>query len=174
MIGNANKYMNEDKNEEVDNEMNKNSMTTNFTDNFDMQTLMNIVGQNAITTRSINQQLGLVVTKVENIESKCNNLEDEIFQIKNNTEITTAQCVQMSTAVARRVYQLFPTTSDKKYRHTTFKRCYSEMQRYHGMGRPYFTTPKCMYQKVINSIEAWVPIGGVDKLRTDVDESQAD
>lgn len=42
------------------------------------------------------------------------------------------------------------------------------------MGRPYSTTPKCMYQKVINSIEAWVPIGGVDKLRIDVDESQAD
>lgn len=74
-----------------------------------------------------------VVTKVDDIETRYNNLRDEIFQIKNNSEITTAQCVQMSTAVARRVYQLFPTTSDKKYRHTAFKRCYSEMQRYHGV-----------------------------------------
>lgn len=166
--------MSDRKNKEMADEMNEKSMAPNFVNNFDMQTLMNIVGQNAMTTQSINQQLGLVVTKVDNIEVKCNNLADEVFQIKNNTEITTAQCVQMSTAVSRRVYQLYPSISDKKYHRTAFKRCYSEMQRFHGMGRPYSTTPKCMYQKVINAIEAWIPIGGIEKLRADVDKSQVD
>lgn len=156
---------------------------------FDIQTLMNIVGQNAMTMQSViatidetkryaietREQTGLIAEQVETYGSDIKNLKDRMCQYENNTEITNAQCVQMATAVSRRVYQLFPSVIDKKYRSTAFKRCYSEMQRFHGMGRPYRTTPKCMYKQVMDAIEAWLPVGGVDKLRDDVDkQTQAD
>lgn len=43
--------------------------------NYDMQTLMNIVGQNAITTTQISQQLGIVTNSINAVRSDIDTLK---------------------------------------------------------------------------------------------------
>ena len=66
-------------------------MMTNTNNNFDMQTLMNIVGQSAMTTNQISQQLGIMANSVNTMRNDINGLKDDMEQIKLNEEITTTQ-----------------------------------------------------------------------------------
>ena len=117
-----------------------------------------------------NRQLGIVTRDVDLLKNNMNTVNEQIYQLQNNEEITTAQRKNIRNAVANRVNVLFPTKFDKKtYHPTAYKRCYSDMQREYGMGVPYETTPKCNYQQAMEGIVAWIPRGGVEKLKNDVD-----
>lgn len=59
--------------------------------NYDMQTLMNIVGQNAMTTTQISQQLGIVTNSINAVRSDIDTLKGDMIQLKLNEEITTTQ-----------------------------------------------------------------------------------
>lgn len=129
--------------------------------------LLSISDQMKIQSR----QLGVVTHDVDLLKNNMNTVNEQIYQLQNNEEITTNQRKNIRNAVNERVKTLFPTDLDKaRYRATAYKRCYSDMQRSYGMATPYETTPKCMYQSVMDGIVAWIPHGGVEALKREVDE----
>ena len=64
-------------------------VNSNVNNNYDMQTLMNIVGQNAMTTSQISQQLGIVTNSINAVRSDIDTLKGDMTQLKLNEEITT-------------------------------------------------------------------------------------
>lgn len=71
--------------------MNEIMSTNNATENFDMQTLMNLTGQNALMMNSLSQQMGIVTSTIDSMRGDMNIIKCDIEQLKYNEEITTDQ-----------------------------------------------------------------------------------
>ena len=90
------------KNNEENDNMNNNSGIVATGENFDVQTLMNLMGQNAMTVQGLSQQMGIMATKMSSIESNMGIVMSDIDQLKNNEEITTEQVETIKkTAISR-------------------------------------------------------------------------
>lgn len=158
--------------------MNMNEIAKIKNENVDMQTLMNLmnqnavtVGQNAMTVSSMSQQLGIVVTKVSSIENDVNGMKDEIYQLKNNEEITTEQAANVLRTAHQRISTILDTDEEKaKYYRVFISRLWSDLKANAGCGHSYSSTKKCNYQRVLNHIEAWIPSCGISELKRRVDE----
>ena len=90
-------------------------MMTNTNNNFDMQTLMNIVGQSAMTTNQISQQLGIMANSVNTMRNDINGLKDDMEQIKLNEEITTTQQENIIEIARHRVCDILNFNDDDMY-----------------------------------------------------------
>lgn len=146
--------------------------------NFDMQSLMNVVGQASMTVQSLGmdvqsltRQFGVVATKVDNISEDVNCLKDEVEYLKQNEEITTTQVKTLTTAVKSRVRAILGEDDFEyvKYAKGFFKRLYADVKREGGMGSSVDRTLKCNFQNALDYIEAWSPKGGVSALKKELD-----
>lgn len=161
-------------------------MVTNFeselmqtNSNFDMQTLANLVGQNALAVQGImagfnetKRQLGLVATQMVDVKNDVSNLNDRMYQIENNEEVTTEQVETIKSVAISRIKEILGKDENlwAKYSKTFFYRLYSDARKEAGCGSKVDRTRKCNFQKVINYMEAWNPECGVYKLMQIVDE----
>ncbi len=83
---------------------------TTKNDNYDMQMLMNIVGQSAMTTNQISQQIGIVVNSVNTMKVEINTIKEDMFQLKYNEEVTTTQQENIIEAARNRVSYILKAT----------------------------------------------------------------
>ena len=83
--------------------MNEIMNTKNATENFDMQTLMNLTGQNALMMNSLSQQMGIVTTTIDSMRGDMNIIKCDIEQLKYNKEITTDQAKNITEMAKHRV-----------------------------------------------------------------------
>lgn len=159
---------NDDNKKEV---MNMNEIVNTNDGNFDMQMVINLMGQNAMTVQGMNKQLGIVATKVSSIENDVNGMKDEIYQLKNNEEITTEQAANIRRAAHKRVNDILGTDEEKAKYFRTFIVClWTDVRKNAGCGSTYYATKKCNYQRVIDYIEAWIPSCGISELKRHTDE----
>lgn len=148
-----------------------NEMTNINHKDFDMQSLMNLMGQNAMTVHSMNQQLGIVATKVSGIENEVNGMKDEIYQLKNNEEITTEQANSILITARKRVCTILDSDEEQaKYYNVFIRRLWSDAKVNAGCGSTYHSTKKCNYQRVLDYMEAWIPACGISELKRKTDE----
>ena len=140
--------------------------------NYDMQTLMNIVGQNAITTTQISQQLGIVTNSINAVRSDIDTLKGDMIQLKLNEEITTAQQETIIESARKRIcYILSYNTDDiSKYMKIFIQRLYADTRSHAGLGSKIARTKKGDYQRVIDYIEAWIPKCGCAELKLEADK----
>ena len=151
----------------------KNFLSKNNDDgNYDMQALMNIVGQSATTTNQISQQLGLVVNSVNNLQSDMRGIKNDIDQLKLNEEVTTTQQENIIEIARRRVCEILNFDNDEihKYMKTFISRLYTNARTYAGLGSKISRTKKGDYQRVVDFIEAWEPKEGCVNLKVMADE----
>lgn len=158
--------------------MNMNEIVKAKNENVDMQTLMNLmnqnavtVSQNAMTVSNMSQQLGIVATKVSSIENDVNGMKDEIYQLKNNEEITTEQAANMLHTARQRICTILDTEEEQaKYYRVFINRLWSDSKVNAGCGHSYPSTKKCNYQRVLDYMETWIPSCGISELKRRVDE----
>ncbi len=147
-------------------------------DNFDMQTLMNLMGQNAVTVQQtamtvqgLSQQMGIFTTKMTNVESNLSLAMSEIDQLKNNEEITTDQEFAIRETASKRISEVLgkDINDRQKYYRTFIGRLYYNARRNAGLGSKISRTKKCNFQRVIDYIESWNPHEGVLGLKHKTD-----
>lgn len=149
--------------------MNEIVNTNNSAENFDMQTLMNLTGQNALMMNSLSQQMGIVSTTVDSMRSDMNVMKGDIDQLKYNEEITTDQAKNITEAAKRRVITLLGVY-DKRYYRRFIGRLYVEAKKGGGLGSTITRTHKGDYPRVMNYIDAWYPHEGAKAFRKKIDE----
>lgn len=140
--------------------------------NYDMQTFMNIVGQNAMTTTQISQQLGIVANSINDVKSDINTLKGDMTQLKLNEEITTTQQETINELARKRVCYILNYNNDDIYRYMRIfiQRLYADTRSHAGLGSKVSRTKKGDYQRVIDYIEAWIPKCGCAELKLEADK----
>lgn len=147
-----------------------NEVITNET-NFNMQQLMNITGQTAMNVNNMSKQLGIVATAVNALTDDVNSMKEDIFQLKENEEITTTQQETINESARRRIMEIIGNDplENQKYFRIFVQRLYKETRQNAGLGSKIARTKKCDYQRCIDYIEAWIPSCGCAALRTKAD-----
>ena len=145
---------------------------TNVTNaNFDMQQLMNITGQTAMNVNNMSRQLGLVASAVNSLTDDVNTMKDDIFQLKENEEITTTQQEVLNELARKRVLEIIgdDPLEIQKYLRIFIQRLYKETRQSAGLGSKVARTKKCDYQRCVDYMEAWIPSCGCASLRAKAD-----
>lgn len=154
-------------------------MNVNKEQDFDMQQLMNIVGQNAVISNQsitainkISEQIGFISTKVTDIENQMVKMTDDIYDLKMNEEITTTQQETIIESAKKRVCEILnhDAWEISKYMRIFIGRLYHDARDCVGLGSKVARTKKCDYQRCIDFIEAWIPKLGCAKLKSIADE----
>ena len=99
------------------------------------------------------------------------NIDDRMKTIEEAEEITTAQNENISTAVKRRIFEILgddPNDIQRYYR-TFAMRLYGNARKVSGMGSKVSRTRKRDYQRVLDFVEAWAPVGGCANLKMEAD-----
>ena len=108
-----------------------------------------------------------VSNKVNNIQEDVISMNNRMEQIELNEEVTTEQKEGIRSACRARIYDILggdPDTYARYYR-IFAQRLWSDMRKNCGLGSKIEETHKRDYQRILNGIEAWYPIGGVQKLK---------
>jgi len=124
-----------------------------------------------IDLKNTKSMLGGVATTVKDIGDNVSNLNDRMYNIEQNEEITTEQNENITSSVRRRIFEIIGNDELDlhKYYRIFAQRLYSNARRNGGMGSKVSRTKKRDYQKVIDFIEAWTPSGGCAKLKMEAD-----
>lgn len=141
--------------------------------NFDMQQLMNITGQTAMNVDNMSRQLGIVINAVNTLTDDVNTIKADIFQLKENEEITTTQQETINELAKKRVIEIIgdDPLEIQKYLRIFIQRLYKETRQNAGLGSKVSRTKKCDYQRCIDYMEAWIPSCGCAALRTKADDN---
>lgn len=140
-------------------------------ENFDMQQLMNITGQTAMNVNNISRQLGVVAMAVNTLTDDVNSMKEDIFQLKENEEITTTQQEMINELAKKRVSEIIGNDplEIKKYFRIFVQRLYKDTRQNAGLGSKIARTKKCDYQRCVDYMEAWIPGCGCAELRAKAD-----
>lgn len=142
-------------------------------ENFTMQEIMNITGQNALTVKGIGEQLGIVAERVNMISRDINTLKVDMDELKLNEEVTTTQQEVIIEMGRKRILEILGTNplDVQKYFKIFIQKLYSETRKKAGLGSKISRTKKCDYQRVLDYMEAWNPSCGVYVLKTKADSN---
>lgn len=151
--------------------MNNGNNNDNGNGNYDMQQLMNIVGQSAMNLNNMSRQLGVVASAVNTLTEDVSTMKDDIFQLKENEEITTTQQETINELARKRVLEIIGNNplEVQKYLRIFIQRLYKETRQNAGLGSKIARTKKCDYQRCVDYIEAWIPSCGCAELRAKAD-----
>lgn len=141
--------------------------------NFDIQTLMNIVGQTSMSVQGVAQQLGIVATEVTNLRSSYNNLESRMEQLELNEEVTSDMKTRIHNAANARIKILLgekDTVEYAKYSRGFYGMLWTDSKANGGVGNKIEQTKKRDYQRVLDYIDSWIPSCGVSTLKKYIDE----
>lgn len=148
-----------------------------------MNDVMEALKLSAMTSQRTSEQMGLIVTKVGNLEEKVAVIEDRQNALESSQRINRSQGKNLKRAVFGRVNDLLKIRfeggkvaadsieTDRKYRGGFIARCYTDAKRAGLMAECYWETAKADYDKCIEYIESWVPQvdGGTAKYKEYLD-----
>ena len=138
--------------------------------------LMKMVQLTAMNVNSISEQMGLVLTKVNNHDDRIVALEDRMTTHERTETINRAQQRRIRKSVVDRVNKLLGieyeggkvadrcVKTDVLYRGGFISRCYTDAKNHSKMGGSYTETLKVDFDAVLEYIDSWKPEvdGGVD------------
>lgn len=142
-------------------------------------TTVNLVKSNAESTAVILQRIetteqlvGGIVKKVTDHGDIILNIKDRMAELELNEEISEEQANNIKTTVNKRIAEILHFNEDEiaKYFRTFVIKCYSSLKKEHHMGSSYRSTHKKYYQSLLDTIEAWTPSEGVQKLKDKIDK----
>ena len=157
--------------------------------NFDLQQLMNLMGQQAMNVNAMfkhvnamSQQLGIVAEDVKVMKSEFQEVKNEVNSMKENERITHAQANQIKAYAGKRVFSFLSlpekrsewTNEDylkyRKYSSGVYGCLYREVKRKGHLENPLSETKKCNFQSALDDIEAWSPASGKSELFAEIDK----
>ena len=149
-----------------------NEIMANENTNFGLQTIVNLIGSNALTTNQLSKQMGVVITNIDELRSDMNGVKNDIEELKYNTEVTSEQAKKINSLARKRVFEILGEDGCEiaKYYRTFIMRCYHDCRNEAGLGHCISATKKGDYQRVLNYIDAWIPKSGIAHLKNEIDE----
>lgn len=133
-------------------------------------------------TKNLEQVSGILSTTIPalqedvlSVTQQVGQMSQDIIDLKENEEITTAQSENIQRAAKRRVYEVLGSGCDdySRYYRVFIKRLYTEAKQRAGLGSSISRTRKGDYKVVMNFIEVWIPACGVSELKEYVDRMAA-
>lgn len=123
----------------------------------------------AMNVNGISEQMGLMLTKVNDHDERIVALEDRITNHERTETINRAQARRIKKAVIEQVNKLLGikyeggkvadecVKVDMLYRGGFISRCYTDAKNHSKMGGSYTETLKVDFDEVMNYIESWKP-----------------
>ena len=118
------------------------------------------------------QLLNGLLNQMNNMSGKVDRLNDRMDVLELQEEIKDEQRMQLLNSAKSRVNEIIGDDyiEQSKYFRGFISRLWSDSKQYGGVGSKIATTRKENYQRAINYIEAWIPHGGVSKLKRELDK----
>lgn len=150
--------------------------------NFDLQQLMNLMGQQAMNVNAMSKQMGIIVEDVMKMSNKMDKFESRLTHMEENERITHAQANQIKAYAGKRVFSFLSlpekrsewTNEDylkyRKYSSGVYGCLYREVKRKGHLENPLSETKKCNFQSALDDIEAWSPASGKSELFAEIDK----
>ncbi len=135
----------------------------------DMNALLKITQNTAMSVSGLAEQMGLVVNRVNENTKRIITLEDRMSRHERTETITRAECRRIRKAVMSRVNKVLEIEfeggkvaddsikTDVLYRGGFISRCYTDAKNHSKMGESYSETLKVDFDEVMKYIEAWKP-----------------
>ena len=150
---------------------------------FDMNKLLQITQNTAMSVNAQSKQMGLLIGTVEELKQDVGEVKQEIGILKHEITVTRSQANRIQSAIHNRVAELLKLEfdggkvadssieTDSKYRSGFLSRCYTDARRKSKLGNPYYSTLRCDFNEVMEYIEAWEPevSGGRDGYKRYLD-----
>ena len=150
---------------------------------FDMNQLLQITQNTAMSVNAQSKQMGLILGTVEELKQDVGEIKNEMEVLKHETTVTRFQANRIQSAIHTRVAEILKLEfdggkvadgsikTDAKYRGGFISRCYTDARRKSKLGTPYYATLRCDFNEVIEYVAAWVPevSGGVDGYKRYLD-----
>lgn len=152
-----------------------------------MQDLAILIGDLALNTSDFQKAVGVqmqkVVDDVHFLTGEMNSVKEDINFLKNDVHLTHAQKLSIKQAVSDRVYYLLGIPRNKadrtkeqeviayKYGKLFHSRCRRDVTKLGHLMIPEDMTPNKFFDEAIKDIEAWVPAGGVSRLKEEADSN---
>lgn len=138
--------------------------------------LLQITQNTAMSTAAQSQQMGLVLNKIGNIENDLAGIHNDIDNINANKRVERHQALRINKAIHARVAYLLGIKKsggrvadecievDQRYRGGFISRAYHDARTHSKLGTPYSETLKADFDEVLRYIESWVPEvdGGIE------------
>lgn len=154
--------------------------------------VIGMIKQTAMNVAATSEQMGLLNTRVHNLDIKTRNLDEKIGMIEGRMEnyeerlrVTRAQSQNIKNSIHSRVNHLLNIKyenhmvsqdslfADKYYKSGFISRCYADARRESRLGCPYTETLQRDYEEVLNYINEWVPPAGTNRYKNYLDNRRA-
>ena len=106
------------------------------TNNFDVQQLVNMIGQTTMNISNISNQLGIVATAVNTLTTDVDGIKNDISQLKLNEEVTTTQQEAIIETAQKRICEIIGNDEleRKKYFRIFVQKLYKDTRQNAGLG----------------------------------------
>lgn len=145
--------------------------------------LMQMVQLTAMNVNGISEQMGLMLSRVNQNAERIVAIEDRLTSHERSETINRAQCRRIRKSVVGRVNDVLGIEFDGgkvadscvgievAYRGGFIARCYSDAKNHSKMGESYADTLRIDFDEVMEYIESWVPEvdGGVEGYKRYLD-----
>ena len=142
----------------------------------DMNQLLRITQNTAMSVNEQSKQMGLILGTVEELKQDVGSIKQEVEVLKSETTVTRAQAARIKKAIHSRVAYVLKLEydggrvgdrwigKDKRYRGAFLTRAWVDAKYRSKCGDPYYTTLKADFAEVMDYIDAWEPEvkGGVE------------
>ena len=155
---------------------NGNGELGNFDKDYDMQMLKNLIGQTVMVAREIGQNTNNQISEMKRYnQDQFDSINQRLFQIENNEEVTTEQEEDIKKSAKRRVFVIIGSDEYdvQRYFAPFIQRLYADARKCVGLGSKISRTKKGDYERIITFIESWSPMCGISNFKKRVDDRAA-
>lgn len=142
-------------------------------ENFDIQTIQNMIGQNVMTVTYLSEQMGIISTKMNTHDNEIASVKDRLETLEYRTEISGKQVTKIKDAAAKKLIEILGKEiyDSQRYNRIFYAALYRDSRRYAGLCNPISSTARGDYQRILNYIESWNPAEGVLRLKDKADKN---
>jgi len=150
--------------------------------NNEMNELMQISRNMLAGINSLGEQMGIVNTRIGNLEVKTAQIERRMDTYENDLRVTRPQADAIRRAIHAKACEVLdikykdgiPTSdsieADTLYRPGFISKIYSDARKFSCLGTPYYDTLRKDYGTVLNYINGWAPQVGIPGYKAYLDE----
>jgi len=155
------------------------TMNSDMSGDFNIQQIMNIIGNNAnitgqigLNVQNMNKQMGIMATQMNGLMDDISFVKGDTETLKLNEEVSTTQQEVITETAQRRVSEILnhDIHEKAKYFRTFIKRIHRDARQNAGLGSKIARTKKGNFQRVIDYMEAWTPKCGCAELKAEIDK----
>lgn len=148
----------------------------------DMNALLKVTQNTAMSVSGLSEQMGLVVNRVNENTQRIIALEDRMASHESTEVVNRMEANNIHTAIQTRVKHLLGIDGEEEisedeyhfisvnYYQGFITALYGDARKHSKLGRPYYATLHIDYEEVMTYINAWFPKRGVEGQKAYLDK----